>query len=329
MNEENLHKEIEEERKQLKEDLDKKDKEVQEEIDKILSETTFCSRCSSKVADRLELSGKCLHKNCQNMICQSCWLSEEKRYCLDHSETVVGEEKDAQEKTFFKPENPIEEKPVDIISDQSEDKIESLVKNYSSFLRQRLSGWTPDWTPAGWIENAKSSISNKKDFLEITMHSGNFLFKKSKLKILVIPFYGKSSEDIDFLLSKINSQENIYYILALIGDEVSAGGLEFIDTFNKQNASLFLIEPAKHLIYMDEKPITKLFSFWVDSRKAPDNLKPILKTLVKEKVMGKDTLTVRSVAEKFSFSENDALVFLKSCKFLKHVEETDTFYFVG
>ncbi len=327
MDNQNLHKEIQEERKQLKEELEQKEKKAQEEIDRILAEKEFCSRCNSKVFDRTEFAGKCSHKECEKMVCESCWSAEEKRYCLDHSEIPLGKEKDEKEKTFFKPEEPALEKSSDILTNQDDTIIENLTKNYTEFLKQRLSAWTPDWTPKGWIENAKPNLSSKKDFLEITVSSGNFIFKKPRLKILVMPFHGKNAEDLDFLLSKIKNEENLYYILVLIANEVDVSALEFVDSFNRQNASLFLIEPTKHLIYMDEKPITPLFSFWVDSKKAPDNLKTLLSSLVKEKVMGREMITSKSVSEKFKFAEDQALVFLKSCKFLKHLEDTDTFYF--
>ena len=323
MDNENLHKEIVAERKELHDDLEKKEKNAQEEIDRILSETQFCTRCNSKVADKLEIAGKCAQKDCKNELCQACWEAEEKRYCAMHSDVPVGKEKYAEEKVFFKPDEQ------DILTEDTDSAIDSIKKSYIGFLKQRLSTWIPDWTPAGWIENPKTSFSNKDNILEITVSAGSFLFKKPKAKILVFPLYGKKADDIDLALSKIKNNENVYYILVLIGDEVEVSALEFVDSFNRSNASLFLIEPAKHLIYMDEKPITKLFSFWIDSRKAPDNLKAVLKPLVKEKSMGKEMLNVKSASEKFSIPEDQALAFLKSCKFLKHVEDTDTFYFLN
>ena len=330
----NLENDIELARRQLKEDLEKREKEAQQSIDKILSQESveFCSRCNKKIEDRLEWAGRCLDKNCNRLICVSCWLSENKRYCSDHYEEALGKEKEGKKKTFFSPEAaslPTPTLSVDF-TDEERETVTGLVNGYIDFIKQRLSNWGPDWNHEGWIDNAKPEVTGKGDNFEITIFSKHFLSKKPKLKVIVRPVYGKKSDDLDFILSTIKETgQNIYHLLVLIGDECDAGALEFVDTFNKQNASLFLIEPKKHLIYTDEKPLTKLYSIWVDQTKTPQKLKDLLRTLVKEKVSGRDTITTKSVSEAFGLSEQDAFIFLNSCKFLKHVEETDTYYFVS
>ena len=330
----NIENEIELARRQLKEDLEKREKEAQDSIDKILSSNAaeFCSRCSRKVDDRLDWSGRCLHKDCQGLICDSCWSAENKRYCSTHYEEAVGAEKEGKKKTFFKPEADeiISDQPKEEFTDGEREKVSSLLENYIDFVKKRWSSWGPDWTNEGWIENAKPQLTGKGDAFEITVSSKKFLSKKEKMKIIVRPVYGKKSEDLDFVLSTIKQNgPEIYHLLVLIGNECSADALSFVDNFSRQNASLFLIEPSKQLIFMDEKPITRIYSCWVDQSKIPKQLKDVLIGFSKEKVSGRDVLTAKQTSEGMGISEQDAFLFLSTCKFLKHVEETDTFYFVS
>ncbi len=330
---ENLENDIELARRQLKEDLEKREREAQESIGKILSTQSmeFCSRCNRKVDDRYEWAGKCLHKECNNLICDSCWSAESKRYCSIHHEEALGAEKDGKTKTFFRPEieDLPESKKEDSFSDSDRDKVTLLLGEYIEFMKRRLSNWAPDWNTQGWIDNAKAQTTGKENGFEMTIFSKKIFSKKEKLKIYVRPVYGKGPEDIDFTLSTIKEEGSIYHIFVLIGKDCDAKALEFVDTFNRQNASLFLVEPEKQLMFMDEKPLTKLYFPWVDQSKSPKQLKDILRGLVKEKVSGRDVITSKTIAESFGFSEQDAFIFLNSCKFLKHVEETDTFYFVN
>lgn len=325
-----IENEIEAARRQLKEDLEKKEKEAQASIDKILAREgmEFCSRCNRKIDDRSEWAGRCLHAVCTNLICDSCWISEKKRYCREHYEEIVGPEPEAKKKVFFKPEEQKSPETQPEAEDEKE-KIAILLENYIGLMRDRLAAWPPDWSPAGYIQNPKAKCSKSATGAEITIYSKRFLSKKDKIKFIIKPVYGRKQEDIDIVLSSIKDETHIYHILVLVGSECDATSLEYIDHFNKPNASLFLVEPAKHLIFMDEKPATKLYSTWLNSAKSPERLKSILKDLVKEKVSGRDIITIRSVSEKFGLSEQNTLPFLKSCKFLKHVDETDTFYFIG
>ena len=279
----------------------------------------------------MEWSGRCLHKECQSLICDSCWVSENKRYCSGHFEEALGKEKEGKKKTFFKPE-PLEAEsphtPVDLQEDERE-KITVLTNSYIDFVKQRFSNLAPDWSAEGSIDNAKSQFKSSLEGFEITVSSKHFFSKKDKLKVIVKPVYGRKAEDLDFVLSTIKDEPHIYHLLVLIGNECDATALEFVDTFNKHNASLFLIEPSKHLIFMDEKPITKSYSPWLDSTKPPQTLRDILRTLVTEKVSGRDTITTKALSDSFGLSDQDAFIFLNSCKFLKFVEDTDTFYFVS
>lgn len=334
MPEDNLEKEIEIARKEFKEGLEKREKEAEDSIEKILSKNQieFCSRCNVKISDRLEWAGRCMHKACTNLICANCWSAESKRYCADHYEEVIGKEKEGKKKVFFKPEDAaqVTAEPKEVLSiEDPREKILNLTKNFSLFLRERLNTIVPDWALDGWIENPKQRFSSKSESAEIAVFSKHLLSKKDRLKIFVTPVYGKTVDDLDFALSTIKEEHNIYHILILIGDGCDARALEFVDSFSRANASLFLIEPAKHLMYMDEKPLTKAYSSWFDSTKVPQKLREILKGLVKEKASGRDLIASKSVSEKFGFTEQDALIFLSSCKFLRHVENTDTFYFTS
>ncbi len=327
-----LDNEIEIARRQLKDDLEKREKEAQQSIDKILSREgmEFCSRCNRKVDDRSEWLGRCLHRVCTNLICNYCWVSENKRYCSEHFEEIAGPEKNGKKKTVFKPQATETQETIPVPQEEDDkEKITTLMNNYAEFIKERLSGWPPDWNTEGWIENPKIKFASSRSGAEITICSKRFLSKKGKIKFTIRPVYGRAQQDIDFALSAIKEEPGIYHILVLVGNECDAKALEYIDSFNKPTASLFLVEPAKRLVYMDEKPVTKLYSAWIDTSKAPQRLKDFLRSLVKEKVSGKDVLTEKPVSEKFGFTEEQTLGFLGSCKFLKHVEGTDTFYFVG
>ena len=114
--------EIELLRRVLKDDLARRERDSQERIRDILSKKNidFCSRCNRKVDDRLEWGGKCLGKDCENILCDNCWVVEKKRFCKTHKSQfeIKGKgEVDAKKKVFFS--KTTEDQPV--IIDKEED----------------------------------------------------------------------------------------------------------------------------------------------------------------------------------------------------------------
>ncbi len=226
-------------------------------------------------------------------------------------------------------ENNLFLKKVNQKEENKKPNIENLAETYIEFLNQRFSGWSPDWCADGQIQNPKTRFIRHGNGAEITVSEKSLMSKKDKVKIVVKTVDGTHEKDLDLMLSSIKNEPGIYHLLVVIGKEFDLGALQYADSFKNPNASLFLVEPSKHVIFMDEKPVTKMYSAWLDSSKAPQKLKEILKEFAKEKAHGKQAITIKQASEKFGLKKEEALLFLKSCKFLKQEEGKDKFYFVG
>lgn len=222
----------------------------------------------------------------------------------------------------------MQEKAKEEIPSDGEEKTENLAEAYMQFLCERFSEWSPDWCAAGQIQNPRIKFTEKNKQAEITISEKTLFSKKGRIKIIVKPVYGATAKDLDLILSSIENDAGLYHILAITGKEFGLDALQYADSFNNPNASLFLVEPAKRLLFMDEKPITKLYSTWLDSSKAPQKLKEMLKQLVKGN-SGKEKIIAKNITQKFGLEEKEAISFLESCRFLKKSQDKRSFYFLS
>ncbi|HLD57243.1 MAG TPA: hypothetical protein VJA47_02995 [archaeon] len=320
--------EIELLRRVLKDDLARRERDAQERIRDILAKKNvdFCSRCNRKVDDRLEWGGKCLGKNCENILCDNCWVVEKKRFCKNHKsqfETKSKSEAEAKKKVFFS--KPEESQPV--IQEKEEvvkEKVEALVSGYIDFVKERLVQNLPNWTPEEWVETPVLETEVKNFELKSKVYKKGFLSKKLKLQVFVVPLYDVTRENIEFVFSNLKTET--YSLIVFVGHKLNSDTLEFVTAANNPNSSLMITEPKNGLFYTDKKPITKLYAAFLDSTKTPKKLADIFKALA-EKVSDREVITIGKVSAEFGFSEYETTRLLDSCKFLGKVEGTDSYFF--
>ncbi len=321
--------EIELLRRVLKEDLSKREKEAEERIRDILSKKNieFCSRCNRKVDDRLEWGGKCLGKNCENILCDNCWVVEKKRFCKDHKdqfEAKTKNEAEAKKKVFFT-KKPLEEPVIVEKEEEIKERMESLSTGYIEFVKDRLEKSVPDWTHEEWINKPKIDLVVKDFELTGEIYKKALFGKKLKMKVFVIPLYNQQRENIELAYSDLKMDKG-YNLVVFVGYKLNSDTIEFVTAANYPNASLMLVEPKNGLFYTDKKQITRLYSAFFDSKKTPKALIDILKSLA-EKVSDREVITLGKVATEFGFSEYETTRLLDSCKFLGKVEDTDSYFF--
>ncbi len=320
--------EIELLRRVLKDDLARRERDAQERIRDILAKKNvdFCSRCNRKVDDRLEWGGKCLGKDCENILCDNCWVIEKKRFCKTHKsqfETKNKSEVDAKKKVFFS--KPAEQQPV--IVDKEEDvkgKVESLVTAYIDSVKSRLQRDLPDWTPEEWLGDPKPEYASKNFEFKTNIYKKTFLSKKLKLQVFVVPLYSAERENIDFVFS--NMKMEAYSLVVFVGYKLNSDTIEFVTAANNPNSSLMITEPKSGIFYTDKKQITKLYSAFFDPNKTAKKLVNILKGLA-DNLSDRQVLTTGKVAAEMGFSEYETTRLLDSCKFLGKVEGTDSYFF--
>ena len=321
--------EIELAKKQLKEDISKKEKAAEQRLDELLSnkKAKFCSRCGKKVSSRTEWRGHCLHSNCENPICNTCWIIEKSRFCRDHYVDIVGEEKEGKEKIFFRKEpSPLKtlltQKPEEV-DDKIKEKIENLTNTYIDLLKDRLSKSFPDFTPEEFIEKSRAKAVISEEEMNVTVSKKSLLREEAKLRILVRPLYGKEKSDIEFVLNKLKEFVDVYTIIVLVGDEVSREAANFVDKYSNPQVSLLLNLPTQNLLYADSKKLTKAYASIFDKS---TNLQSILRS-ISEDVDGRKVVTAEAVQETFGLREDQTFSFLKTCKFLEFVDDTSSFFF--
>jgi len=327
--EKELLSEIEIAKKTLKENLTKKEKEATARIDELLAlkKTDFCSRCGRKVSSRLQWIGHCLNPGCENLICNNCWIVEKSRFCKDHYKDIIGKEKEAKEKVFFRKEQPAIQttlKETQKSTEEFKDRIEKLATSYSELLKEKLQKSVPDFTPEEFIPKTRIEILSTESGLDFTINKKSFFSKKPKLKILLRPVYGKEKSDLDFALTKVKTQE-LYSIVILVGDETSKEAINSLSKLSNPKLSVLLIQPSSGLIYTDSKQITKIYSKWISDQQ-PDSLRDVLRSL-SDDMEGRYVLTTDNVSKEFGFTESESRRLLESCDFLKSVEDTNSFFF--
>lgn len=234
-----------------------------------------------------------------------------------------------KERIFFRKEpNPIKtlltEKPEQVEYDRKK-KIENLTNTYIDLLKDRLSKSFPDFTLEEYIGKAQAKAILADEELSVEVNKKSLLKEELKLRILVRPLYGKEKSDIEFVLKKLKELVDVYTIIILVGDELTQEAINFVDKYQEPDISLLVSLPAQSILYPDSKPLTKIYAKWFEGKAT--SLKDVLKSQA-EDIDGKKVVSVDKVVDEFGFTEDQAYNFLKTCKFLEEIPDTDSFFFL-
>ncbi|MCD6496350.1 MAG: hypothetical protein J7K54_03705 [Candidatus Aenigmarchaeota archaeon] len=332
---EEAEKEIDELRSEMQAEIMAREREAKEKLDEILSKKNmeFCSRCGKKVSSRLDWAGKCMWEGCENLLCHECWDVNKYRFCKEHAKNIVDEKTEAPEKKeIFKEEPEIKIDLSDVLEGDEESrvsKIQYYASEYWRWLQKNMEKSGPiDWTPHSYIENAKFRAEKKEGEYVIEVYRKRWLMDSVKLTIVVCPYDSKGAFDSAALSAYIHKTARRYHgykIIVLVTDGAGAELAQFVNGFSDTSFSLFLAEPKKgHLNYNIKDAITMGYSPWFNQKSAPAGFKERLKKSA-ETVSGKSVVSEKAASKEFGFGPKDAHDILKSCRFLDHVKDTDTY----
>ncbi len=330
--------EIEIARQSLKGDIEKKTREAEERLDKILSgrDMEFCSRCGRKVESRMDWSGKCLNRGCENLICSGCWIARKRRFCMEHYKQMVAKkpEGESREKAFFResegPEGAIRPELGALRGGREEGRLreraETLARNYASFLETRLrSEGAIDFSPEGFFPEPGMERREAGDEVWIRVFRKRFLRSRDVLQIIVKPVY---AENAGYLVTKLQEgMKGAFSIVVLVGEKSPSSTIAYVNGFDNKGVSLFLSEPGQGLLYFnDSVPINRLYSVWLSQSKNPLGFRDVLHGIA-DRVSNRWVVSAGRVSDSFGYTEGKARDVLKSCKFLSPVPDTDQFLF--
>ena len=206
--------------------------------------------------------------------------------------------------------------------------LDALAAKYVEFLKGRY-GQTPvDWTPVEWINKPVPEYRTENGQTEILLSSKPLFKKTPKLRVLVIPLKATGIEDCMALIEKLKPSLNleVYTVIVFVGDQVPKHVVTFVEGYNNDSSSLFLVEPETGTVKFDYKSVTKNYLKWLDMKKEPIPTKERLGPLAQD-VGSKKTIKVMRVREEYSFTHGQALDFLHTCKFMKRDGLTDSYNF--
>jgi hypothetical protein len=304
--------EIELARKHLEEDIHKKEIEAEERLDELLSrgKMEFCSRCGKKIDSRMDWGGKCLHDDCDELICHECWASEERRFCRKHLKEYV--KKDREE---------AKEKP-----EVKESRMKRLTLSYMDFMKDRFDKFSSlDWTPEGFIRKARFKIKNKNyGEFKIVVYRKGWIRKKPKIEVLVRPL----EENVEGMINEfLEREKKVHMILVLTADtpSIDMKTRNFVEKFSDKRISLFLGDLEINKIYFNPKEkVTEKYSYWFDPSKVPVNFKDLLAN-ISESMSGRRIVSGKKFSEEFGLDRGTSSKILIECGFLELIKGTDSF----
>jgi hypothetical protein len=325
-------------RKNLELEIEKRQREAKEKLDEILSEKNlkFCERCGKHVGSREDWGGKCLWEGCESLICRDCWDVSKFKFCKKHAKNIVdeGEEKPRKREVFREEEEEPEIK-VDLkamLDEHEESRMEKIryyASEYARFLRKRMEKAGPiDWTPERYMKKPRFEYEKKEDDHVISVSEKRWLFRKTRLSVVVKPYDARVEEDVNALgaeLHKAARKYKGYVLLVLVTEGASMEVGNFVNRFSDSSFCLFLAEPKKaHLNFNIKGPVASGYSEWFSQKKEPGNFKEKLRALG-DLVSGRKVVSEKDVVKEFGFREKDARHILDSCDFLERVKDTDTY----
>lgn len=328
--------EIELARKELEMDIDKREREAKAKLDEILSKgrMEFCSRCGKKIGSRIDWAGKCLWSRCENLVCRECWEIKKYRFCKPHSKGVFGPEEQARKKEFFEEEDA--EIKLDLRAmleeddDSRKEKLKYLASEYARWLQKRMEKSGPiDWTPNEFLKKPGVKVDKLDSDYVITMWLKKWFRKKVKLSILITPFDSRGEPDANSTsayLQKMSRKYKGYKLFVLVADGAKLDVITLVNKFNDTGFSLYMAEPKSGNLYFNiNDAVTRGYSGWLNQKKEPENFEAKLKRLA-DLVSGRFVVSEKDAMKEFGFRENDVHGLLKSCPFLSHIKDTDTFF---
>lgn len=206
--------------------------------------------------------------------------------------------------------------------------MDSLAAKYVEFLKGRFSKTTVDWTPVGWINKPVAEYVTQDKKTEILVSSKSLFKKALKLRLLIMPLETASIAGCMDIIEKIKPvlSLDVYTVIVFVGDQIPKQAVDFVEGYNNDSSSLFLVEPETGVIKFDYKSITKNYFKWLDTKKEPISTKGRLMQLA-ENSGGKNILKVMRVREEYNFTHGQALDFLHNCSFLKRDGLADQYFF--
>ena len=204
--------------------------------------------------------------------------------------------------------------------------LDALTAKYAELLKNRYSKTPVDWTPVEYIGNSSTEYRTSDLGTEITFFKKSLFKKSPKLRFLLILLKTKEIAGCMQITEKLKPSLNldVYTVVIFIGDQTPKDVVNFVECFNSNEASAFLIEPETEIVKSDYKSITRNYLKWLDFKKEPIPTKDRL-SQISEKSGEKNILDVKKVREEYNFTHGQALDFLHTCKFLKRKGLTDIF----
>ncbi|MBN1897021.1 MAG: hypothetical protein JW789_04875 [Candidatus Aenigmarchaeota archaeon] len=328
---------LEKMRGELETDVQARSREAKEKLDELLSDSKmeFCSRCGRKVNSRTDWSGKCIWEDCKNLICSECWDVSKYRFCSRHSKSIVDEKSEQPTKKEIYAEEDDSEINVDLkglLDEHDETRRSKLVfaaSEYARWLKKRMEkNGAIDWTPTRYIEKARMRMKKKGEEHVFEVYTKRWFMKKVHLSIVIAPYDVRrefDKHDLNAYIHKAARKNSGYVLIVLVSDGSRLEATTYINRFSDTSFSLYLVEPKKgYLNFNINDSIASGYSGWFNQKKEPSQFRERLNKMG-EVVSGRVIVSEKAVSKDFGFSEKEAHHILSSCRFLDHIDETDTF----
>lgn len=332
---------LESARRELSSRIDEREMKAREKLDTLLSEKDmeFCSKCGKVVRSRNGWGGRCVWEGCQSLLCRECWGISKYRFCKRHTEGVTDERdgKSAKREAFAAEDEPRLNIDIKAALDSHEEsrleKIRYYASEYARFVLARMEKDGPiDWTPERYM--AKPVMESGKEGLAtvVTVSEKKWFLKRKRLSVVIMPYDARGGFDASSLNADVRKAARSaggYSIVVLVSDGSPMELMDFVNRFSDSEISLFLAEPKKgHLNFNIKSPATTAYSEWFSQKKDPRRFRERLRA-IGELVSGRRVISASEAAKEFGFREKDAEGILRSCDFLSHLKDTDTFILGG
>lgn len=327
---------LEKMRDELEIDVKARSREAKEKLDELLSEKSmeFCSRCGKKVDSRSDWGGKCLWEECDNLVCGECWDVSKFKFCRKHARNIVDEEeeKPVKKEIFAEEDEDIKVDLKSLLDEHDESRKEKLVflaSEYARWLNKRMEkDGAIDWTPTRYLKNAKFRMEKKDGEHVIEVYVKRWFIKRTALSVVIAPYDSRQQLDeheLNAYVHKAARRHKGYVLIALVSDGSRLETTTFVNKFSDTSFSLYLVEPKKgHLNFNIKDGIASGYSVWLNQKAEPVTFRKRLKKLG-EVVSGRFVISENAMAKAFGFSEKDISHIAGDCKFLDHIDETDTY----
>ena len=325
-------------REDLESFADRREKEAKSALDELLSDKSmeFCSRCNRKVGSRVDWAGKCWWEGCKGLLCHECWGIHKFRFCRDHAKSIAG---DSEEQPIKKAPEPVEEPVIkadlramiDAHQEDMEARLRYLTQEFASWLMKRMEKQGPiDWTPREAFENAQvARKEGAEGEIAISVSIKKWLRRKVKLSILISSIESADVLDANSLMAllrRLARKHKGFKLFVLVADGAKLDVVSFANRFIDPDFCMFLVEPrAGNLYYNLNDPITSGYSSWFSQKKDAYAFRERLKRQA-DLVSGRLVISEKVVTKEFGFLPSNAERILRSCRFLVHVPETDTYF---